>query len=248
MKAHSKLLALTGSLLMLYGCSSSATADEQPEVAGDSWVNSEIRELDSKVTEAEARTEQLSQDIAMISEGRSFIDVDVQHNAFHEIEYLTSLGIINGYSDQTFRPSNSINRGQTAAMIARHLSLTVPDDYVLQAPDVSKSHQNYDDLRKVEYHGVMTGNNDGHMNPSNPLTRSQMAVVLVRAFPDEIPETSNQYTYTDLREGSFSYDQVNQLADAGITNRVGTAFRPSEHTTRSHFALFMSRTINEDYR
>ncbi|GAK07184.1 S-layer homology domain-containing protein [Geomicrobium sp. JCM 19038] len=189
MKAHYKLLALTGSLLMLYGCSSSAVADEQPEAAGDSWVNSEIGELDSKVTEAEARTEQLSQDIAMISEGRSFYDVAIDHFAFDEIEYLTSKEIINGFPNGTFRPSQYITRSQTASMIVRHLDLTAPVDYEIQVTDIDANHHNYENLKAAEYHGIMTGNS-GRMNDTANLTRAQMALVLTRAYPDEIPETA----------------------------------------------------------
>ncbi|GAK02552.1 hypothetical protein JCM19037_794 [Geomicrobium sp. JCM 19037] len=165
MKSYTSLLTIfTGGLLLVSACSGeSATADEQPQAAGDDWVESEINELDEKLTGAEDRAERLALDIELLSEGRSFPDVRTDLFAFEEIEYLTGLSVINGYSDGTFRPYNQITRGQTATMLVRQLDLTAPDDYELQATDVRSSHQNFEALRIVEYNEIMMGN-DGIMS------------------------------------------------------------------------------------
>lgn len=50
---------------------------------------------------------------------KKFSDVKSDHWAWNEISSLSKLGIINGYTDGTFRPENMITRGETAAMMNR---------------------------------------------------------------------------------------------------------------------------------
>ncbi len=49
----------------------------------------------------------------------SFSDVDTDHWAYHEIAALSDLGIINGYTDGTFKPWKNITRGEGAAILGR---------------------------------------------------------------------------------------------------------------------------------
>ncbi|MFB4161645.1 S-layer homology domain-containing protein [Geomicrobium sp. JSM 1781026] len=248
MRSYRGIFLIIGTLLLLTACSGdSATADEIPQAAGDDWVDTELNELNDKISNTEDRAEKLAIDIQLLQEGRSFSDVRTNFYAFEEIEYLTSLSVINGYSDGTFKPNNSITRGQTATMLVRELGLTAPSDYELQAVDVSPNHANIEALRIAEYNKIMTGNN-GKLTPGNPLTRSQMARVLVRAYPNKIPETDNHYTFTDIQEGDSGYTEVNRIADSRITTQVNTAYRPNESTSRAQFSIFISRTINEDFR
>lgn len=49
----------------------------------------------------------------------SFSDVPASHWAFGEIERAVDSGIINGYSDGTFKPTNNVTYGHFAALLAR---------------------------------------------------------------------------------------------------------------------------------
>jgi hypothetical protein len=62
----------------------------------------------------------------------------------------------------------------------------------------------------------------------------------VRAFEDYYEEPTKEFTFED-QDGIWNYDDVNTLANNNIT--VADPFRWDEPTTRSHFALFMERSI-----
>lgn len=48
-----------------------------------------------------------------------FIDVPETHWAYKAIEELAALGLINGYEDGSFKPSEPISRAEVATIIAR---------------------------------------------------------------------------------------------------------------------------------
>ena len=82
--------------------------------------------------------------------------------------------------------------------------------------------------------------------PTDPITRVQMAYLLVRGF--QLKETSN-VNFSDVPKSGDQYDAINKIATAGLT--VGYpdgTFRPTNNVTRQDFAVFVARGLNPDYR
>lgn len=57
-------------------------------------------------------------------ENPNFKDVDSTSPYYKAIVTLVNLGIVNGYEDDTFRPDETITRGQMAVMVAQATGLT----------------------------------------------------------------------------------------------------------------------------
>ncbi|EZH66389.1 hypothetical protein DH09_10675 [Bacillaceae bacterium JMAK1] len=175
----------------------------------------------------------------------SFEDVTSAHWAHEEINYILEEEIITGYSDGTFRPTNTISRSQTAVMLDRALDLDDVTEY-REYNDVNESHQNYDAIQRVSEAGVMTGGSDGSFRPSETLTRAQMSAVLTRAF--EL-EADRSVEFKDLNESHWAYEEIAPV----VTNYISTGkndgtYSPSEHVSRAQFSIFMARALNEDFR
>lgn len=75
---------------------------------------------DAPVTRAEM-TAVLARMLEASLEGRGagFSDLTESHWAYHEIIALSQMGILNGYTDGTFRPDAAITRGEGAAILGR---------------------------------------------------------------------------------------------------------------------------------
>ena len=58
--------------------------------------------------------------------GKSFTDYQKGEFGFEAVSYLVDEGIVNGYLDNHFRPSQEVNRGETAIMFQRALDLKSP--------------------------------------------------------------------------------------------------------------------------
>lgn len=239
----------------LVGCQS-VDASKEEVVASAEWVESETNKVQSNANTLDDRIKKIENDINEIKGNEStnpqptpepglFTDVPKKFFAYDEILFLVDRDVIRGYPDHSFRPNQTITRAQTASMLVRELGLTAPDDYELKATDVSKNHDAYEPLRVVEYHRLMTGR-DGKLLPGEGLKRSQMAVLLDRAFDLETPDQT--YTFTDIDSSYPNFDQINTIAHNRITTEINKAFRPNETTTRAQFSLFLARAIHEPFR
>ncbi|WP_332695445.1 SpoIID/LytB domain-containing protein [Halalkalibacter lacteus] len=181
-----------------------------------------------------------------------FTDVTNTTSGYDEVMFLYDRGVISGFSDNSFKPNQTINRIQTARMIDRELNLTAPpSSYQLKATDVSTDRDYYELFRKMEYHRIMTGNN-GKMNPGEDLKRSQMAIVLTRTFNLTKPSNTS-YQYADINRSTYSetsLEAIDIIAYHGITTEYGKgkSFRPNEPTSRVMFSRFMTRAIDESFR
>ena len=91
--------------------------------------------------------------------------------------------------------------------------------------------------------GVFTGDKDGKFNPSSPLTRSQMAKVLVQAF--NLKMTNKVVEFTDVKPGSWDYDYIKILASNGITIGKGNGtYGGSDYVKISQLNTFIERAKN----
>ncbi|WP_369435869.1 S-layer homology domain-containing protein [Lysinibacillus fusiformis] len=189
---------------------------------------------------------------------------DVAENTHKDaINALAEAGIINGYADGTFKPNQTINRGQVVKLLGRWLEtegLEVPADW--------DTKQRFNDLpltaekELVKYAalakdaGVFAGSN-GNLNFTQSMQRQQMAVVLVRAINEiygadlvaDYKEAGFKSEIADL-DKAFSAEQreaITALEYAELTNAAtlpGKAFNPANSITRGQFASFLYRTIN----
>lgn len=168
-------------------------------------------------------------------------DVRESHFAYAEIKSLGESGIINGYSDYTYRPNQQIDRSQAAALIARTLDLK-PDGNP-GYDDVSSSHHNADVISAVESAGyfdsIVKGND---FKPSAKITRGEIAAVFYEAF--NLEGFESEENFHDVA-GHEYYDQI--MAFAGTEISTGTrdgGYDPERVANRGHFAAFLDRALN----
>lgn len=163
------------------------------------------------------------------------IDIE-QRNAVYS---LVDKGVINGYPDGTFKPNQSITRAQVAVMINRAVKLE-PVRGATTFSDVPTTHPYYNDIQALYRAGIIDGS-AGKYNPSNVLTRGQMAKILANTYKLTLKET-NAFTDVSANHGFNKY--IGALADANITTGYADGtFKPNTKLSRVHFAVFMYRAI-----
>ena len=106
--------------------------------------------------------------------------------AFNYVEYAVSQGVVLGYPDGIYNPTDPVTRDQMAVFISRALA---GGDSGVPAFTGTPSFSDVDAsnwaLKYVEYavsQGVVLGYPDGTYRPGDPVTRDQMAVFVARAF------------------------------------------------------------------
>jgi len=118
----------------------------------------------------------------------SFTDVPMDFWAFRHVEYAAELGVIKGYTDGSYQPGQTVDRGAMAVYIARSIIDPIGEDSNLFRPavptfeDVPTEYWSYAHIEFCYAEGVVQGFEDGLYHPDITVTRDQMAVYVSRAF------------------------------------------------------------------
>jgi alpha-tubulin suppressor-like RCC1 family protein len=170
-----------------------------------------------------------------------FIDVPYGHRNYIHINALVDLGIINGYSDNTFRPNNTLTRAQAAIMIVRAAGLST-EGVSSSFTDVPPSHAAYKFISAAYQIGIINGYSDGTFRPNANVTRAQIAIMVQRAFNVQASETI--ITFTDVPEGYAPKKFIETLASQKIVNGYSDGtFKPLNNVTRAQFSTMIYNAI-----
>lgn len=180
-----------------------------------------------------------TQTVEAATYAKTFSDVPTTNPYYDMIHSMVQEGIINGYPDGTFKPDTAINRQQVVSLLNRALDLK-PIRPAISFKDVMPSNGYYNDIQAVYRAGIVDGVG-GNFNPTNSLTRAQMAKILVNAFDLGAPKGQNPFSDT---KGQWYEDYVTALFESGITTgTTATTFEPNKTVSRQHYAVFLYRAL-----
>ncbi|MFS0726399.1 amidase family protein [Paenibacillus sp. 1P07SE] len=108
----------------------------------------------------------------------SFRDVSATHWASDYIGAAALSGVLNGYTDGTFRPNEQLNRAEMAALIARAFQLSGTSS--LQFSDVRSDSWASAYIDALAANQITTGYEDGSYRPDRLITRAEFATMIAR--------------------------------------------------------------------
>lgn len=179
---------------------------------------------------------------------QGFSDVPIGAFAFDDIERLAISGITVGCGNGKYCPKDPVTRAQMAVFLERGMN---GSDFVPPAAtgmvfnDVLLSAFAASFIEQLAADGITSGCGNGNYCPDNQVTRSQMAVFLVRARygADFIPPAATG-VFNDVPPGSFAANFIEQLAQDGITSGCGAGnYCPDDVVTREQMAVFLVGTF-----
>jgi len=164
---------------------------------------------------------------------------DTQGNwAQDSIDFLVQKGLFNGYMDGTFRPNLGITRAEAVKVMTIQLELTPQAN---SFKDVSASYWAAGYIGAAQHAGLMTGYTDGTFRPDAPISREEIAALLVRAFELSGGTT---VTFSDVQAKSWAYSSIATLvANQITTGYTDGTFRPANDITRAEFATMVTRVL-----
>lgn len=164
------------------------------------------------------------------------------------IDVAYAKGIMNGYEDGTFQPNASMTRAQVISVISRAFGLTATN----KAPfkDISHYAQQTQNGIAAAYEAGLIKENNGYFNPQGKITRSQLALILMRLSTVQAGQQ-----YVPAKQAPFhdiaNYDRETRLAitflyDTGVVQGTNaTTFSPKGNVTRAQVAKILVLAINE---
>ena len=169
------------------------------------------------------------------------------HWAKNYIQGLTAMGVISGYADASFKPDKVINRAEFAQIISVALNLPAAEASSAAGFKDWKSTASWAraGIAKAFKANIIKGYEDGTFRPEQPISRSEMAVMIVNAMQKVPGSEVAAVSFTDSSQiptWARSYVQV-AVQEGIIAGKGGNLFKPSDQATRAEAACMVSKLI-----
>ena len=127
-----------------------------------------------------------------------FSDVHEGMKAYEAIQFAAEYGIVNGYEDGTFRPYETLTRGQMAQIMVNAYELKGSNEKLFSD---AIGHRFEDAISTVAAHRITVGNEDSTYRPNAGMKRMDFAAFLARAIE---PGFKPVYTPTEMTAEELS--------------------------------------------
>lgn len=162
------------------------------------------------------------------------------------IESAVSNKLLSGYEDGTMKPGNSITRAEIASVMSKAFGAT-ENGRVDMFSDVEYDQWFYDAMAKAVHMEIFTGDNNQKLNPNNPITREETAIVVAKAFELEYSGEDVLANFADKDEVStWALNYVSALVENGyMAGDDNGKLNPKGNITRAEFAQIMHNITND---
>jgi hypothetical protein len=181
--------------------------------------------------------------------------VGFEMTTIHAIDCISHYGISNGTSDLTFTPSGTVTRWQMALFLIRQVQVhgvALPTAIDQGFTDVGGFDQETRDaINQLAQLGITQGTGNGTFSPSDPVSRWEMALFLVRfvsVVGVALPDPPASAGFTDLASlNAQTIVAIDQLVQLGLALGTSTTtFDPFSDVLRWQMALFLTRVLAVD--
>jgi hypothetical protein len=169
-------------------------------------------------------------------------DVTLENVHRPAIEALHVRQVVRGCDAAGLRycPDASVTRGQVATLLVRALALPpATGDHF--GDDAASPHE--ENVNRIAEAGLATGFANGAFEPSRPVTRAQMATLLVRGF--SLPPAHGGHRFVDV--AGVHDAAIAALVRSGITigcDARSERFCPSNDVRRDQVSTFLLRALD----
>lgn len=173
----------------------------------------------------------------------SFTDVSETNHYFEAISYLEENGVLNGYSDGTFKPENSVNRAEFLKIVLE--GTDIPLNVSTQTPfdDVDNSAWYAPYIRKAYDKGWIIGYSDGTFKPEQTINKVEALKIVGEVQNWELETAISERPFEDTPLSAWYTKYVAYAKNHAYLEETGTIFNPATLMTRASISDVIYRTM-----
>jgi hypothetical protein len=162
-------------------------------------------------------------------------------------DYINSLarkGILNGYADNTYRPTASTKRGDFAIVISKLMNYSGIASLDFSDVPAMSYYANY--IALTTKNDSMIGYGDGTFKPKKTLSREEMFVIIAKISGADISyaDTSVLNSFADGNKvADWAKPYAAALVKSGIVNGDNGSLRPQDNITRAEMAVLIAQIV-----
>lgn len=167
------------------------------------------------------------------------------HWAREAIVQSMELGFVTGYEDGSFKPNARVTRAEIATMLARALKLEPGGSYLnFVDKDVTpKWVQPF--IQAITEAGIVSGYEDGTFRANKEITRTEIAIIIVRALGLEVDPDAKPAFEDAAQVPIWAKPYVATAAEKGLIKGDGSGrFHPNSSLTRAEAVTMILAMLN----
>ena len=170
-----------------------------------------------------------------------FKDVSDKFWAKSNIENFASMGIINGYTDGSFKPNDSITRAEFVKIVNNIFGYK--DAGYVTFTDVKKSDWFYNDVAIAVKRGYINGKSATTFAPNDKITRQEVAKILTTIMKNSKTELDRLNSFSDgYKTDDWAKPYIEGAIQAGyLTGDNEGKLNPTNNMTRAEAVTILSR-------
>ncbi len=174
----------------------------------------------------------------------TYLDVPYTYFAWRFIEAVRIAGVMDPCGSGNFCPNDVVTRGSMALLLLKAkegAAYTPPPCTTASFNDLPCSDPLAPWVEELVRRGVTAGCGNGNYCPTNPVTRNQMAVFLIKTVegPSYVPPSCTTDPFADVPCSSPFAPWVKQITDRGITAGCGGGnYCPNDTVVKAQMAVF----------
>ncbi|MBW7452701.1 Ig-like domain-containing protein [Paenibacillus sepulcri] len=182
----------------------------------------------------------------------AFSDIN-KHWAQNDILLMANKYVVEGTSLTTFTPDKSITRGEFAVLIVKGLGLSGDKQGASKFKDVNTSSILAAYIGAAANAGIILGMPDGTFMPNSPVTREQMASMMIRAsntagvqvvLSQDVSAVLKKFSDSN-KIGTWAQSDVAKAVQASIINGMSsTSFGGKSNATRAQATVMVKRLLD----
>lgn len=171
----------------------------------------------------------------------------VGHWAQMQVQSMLDRGNASGFPDGTFRPDDSLTRAQFMSMVNRTFGLT--NMAPINFSDVQPGDWFYNDVAIAMANGYIAGYGDGTMRPNAPITRQEMAVIVVQLLKFDTSDQQVLARFADRNSiPAWSQGALAAMVKAGYMNGLPDGnIQFAIPTNRGMAAYVLARVFDDNH-
>lgn len=181
---------------------------------------------------------------AFADESVDFADVPPEHWAHETINQLRQLNITSGIGNNKFGLGETLTKAEFIVFLSKLLQWEMSESAKSSFADVTNPDEWYFAPIETALQNGVIKNDIKTFNPQNPITREEMAVMLIRSLGYDTLAQSVDTNYFDDVSNNIGY--ITMARDFGIIQGVGDRrFKPGDNAKREEAAAMMIRMYNK---
>ena len=172
-----------------------------------------------------------------------FYDISEDHYAYTSAKNLYSKGYISADKDGRINPENGMSREQAVDLALAINKVETEKGLTVDAPDFEKvSDWAKDVVATAHKYGVIRGDENNNLMPTDNITRAELVAVAMRALNVQISGVN--VDFADVPKDSWYYDYIGCAKELGIISATpDNSFKPDNEITKADSFVIFDRVL-----